>query len=44
MERHYNHWIKKVQVMDKSQDMQVTLDQEFRKSFKPNQNDEQKLA
>lgn len=42
IERHYNHWIKKVQVIDKSQDMQVTLDQQFRKSLKPNQNDGKK--
>lgn len=43
MEGCYNHWHKKVQVKDKSQDMQVTLDQELRKSLKPNQNDEQNL-
>lgn len=37
MERHYNHCIKNVQVIDKSQDIQVTLDREFRRSLKPNQ-------
>lgn len=40
MEGCYNHWLKKVQVKDKSQDMQVTLDQELRKNLKSNQNDE----